>query len=1313
MPGSGCFGQREIRPCQSADVAGRTPFDHLHAQAAECAIQDQSLQASSGPEVDNSCTGLCQGTRRHHDEKARVVCRPKAKSIRSAFPAGKQAKTKPQEERQRCPERRRKQPPRPRGGLELKDDMGRASFEGQESNPLDASISLSRWMACLPRWILKSRTKFAFCLSRCFAAMHRSQESITALFPLPLESLDSFVGSGPKLSFRRWFGLCKRRTVNVWILVLNFMYLGRWPSVDELRRCPNVLQQKTFERLRTLIDVCGDAQALSSMCPGRSGPELGATLWQLEVFCSICPDLKEGYLEADRVKFQDDKTLLPPDQYPGLQPYKSLDASRLKLVGEGRWPMEKFMEGCLWLPFHGAILDIPNFAAEKKDENSKLARLWDTRGFLALFPEPCRPGFFSRVFNAFKNDEVDRQIGDRRLVNQAEFHLDGPSRFLPQGSHLTLLKVPRFSHVIRGSVTDRRDFYHQAQVTRERARSNMLPFQYAQDDFEGSNALQCWRDQLGAKKTRKSREAQGDHLREVAGPKPRAPKVDRNQHEVGLYPAFASLFQGDHLGVEYALQSHGTLLCQGGLLDASTRIQGNSLFPLRDRWDALVIDDYFALRAERISTPAQKTFAFEALANARSLYEAERLLGSDEKDVIASTTLKAAGAEINSSVENARRGFVPVGALIAKRIALSMLSLRASCLPAVTGKLVARLTGNWVSVLQFRKVLSCLFDEAFRFGAGIAMQKSDAFHLTRSVAQEFVLLASVAPMLATNIAAEYLPEVFATDASIRKGAITKAKADLTTCECLWLDADKKGCYTHLQNPFRAILKQVAEADSDHEEAAPLGFDGLPEHPRKSPLLYFDFVEICGGAGKVADAMASFGHVVAPVLGISESPHYDLGSLDLLNWVFHMLEEDRISSFLIAPPCTTFSPAAHPACRSYMQPLGFQRTDPKTLHGNLLAFRSLLLLRKAKQCKKPGALEQSRLSKMAWLSFWRSLLDLGFEEAVIASCRFGSIHRKEFRLLCHLLDCEFLDCHCTGGHSHVRIEGKFTKPSAIYEDGVALHLAKGFHNALLRCQKDESLNPEVDGLEDALTNDFVATANWEVARAWSWKSQGHINVLELASSSSLVDELSRHEASKRFTGLVDSAVSRGALSKGRSASRALQPGLKRTGACCLASDLYPAWLFCPTRLNVADDPTRDVVLRPPLPNSIIKSLGEHDFRLCRRDSDVLQPTGFAWPFSWYWFNPQMHLLIALGPLPLAQPLDFCLMGFCHLDFRPNGFRPPCPLLMTWVFVCGGSGSFRASLDFLRFGFSSAFSCLLGLATPKLKDLKPKTNATVAS
>ena len=144
------------------------------------------------------------------------------------------------------------------------------------------------------------------------------------------------------------------------------------------------------------------------------------------------------------------------------------------------------------------------------------------------------------------------------------------------------------------------------------------------------------------------------------------------------------------------------------------------------------------------------------------------------------------------------------------------------------------------------------------------------------------------------------------------------------------------CWTIL---FRSILRSLGEDGFEEGEPSflPNEFLQVP----KPPLFFFDFVEICGGgAGRVSDAMASLGHVVAPVLDLSMSSFYNLCELRLLEWVLHMLAEKRFGSCMVEPPCTTFSPAAHPAVRSYDVPVGWDRLLPKVLHGNTFSFSKL-------------------------------------------------------------------------------------------------------------------------------------------------------------------------------------------------------------------------------------------------------------------------------------------------------------------------------------------------------------------------------------
>lgn len=526
-------------------------------------------------------------------------------------------------------------------------------------------------------------------------------------------------------------------------------------------------------------------------------------------------------------------------------------------------------------------------------------------------------------------------------------------------------------------------------------------------------------------------------------------------------------------------------------------------------------------------------------------------------------------------------GCVTVGAPRVKRLALAVLSLRAARLPGLSPQLASRLAGNWSSVLLCRRCLSSIVaDGLFALGVLRSCTEDSVVPLPRSVARELVLLAIMSPLICSNVAVTYLGTLFASDAALSKGAYVATEVGPDGDEELWLDSRKKGSYALLDSGFKEMLKHVGEYEGEKKVPAPL------IRPKASPLLYYDFVEICGGVGAVSAAACELGLVCAPPLDLSASEHYDLGDLRLLEWAICMVEENRFRSFLFEPPCTTFSPAAQPCLRSYKEPYGFDREHPRVMHGNCLSFRSLVLMRVGRRCARPCGLEQPRRSKMAWLDEWISLVQSGdFEEAIIAACRFNSPHQKEFRFLLHRVSAEFLEARCTRDHAHVRIQGKFTKDSAIYTPELGLHLASAFRAALKTIVVSAESGMSCEGLESVVTNDIMSSSEWREVRSWSWKRPRHINVLEVSAGVAVLNEVGPVAPHSRVVSCLDSAVARGALSKGRSTSSLLQPLLRRSAVLQICFDLYPVWPFCPTRHNVADDPTRDVVLREPVPYSV--------------------------------------------------------------------------------------------------------------------------------
>ena len=104
---------------------------------------------------------------------------------------------------------------------------------------------------------------------------------------------------------------------------------------------------------------------------------------------------------------------------PGaFEPYRPLDPARLKLTGEGRWPLATFLDDELWLPYlepgvlrHGLSVagsGIPNFKLETKERNLELALFWSTKSLLSLFPDLPLVALLVVCSIASKNESQDR-----------------------------------------------------------------------------------------------------------------------------------------------------------------------------------------------------------------------------------------------------------------------------------------------------------------------------------------------------------------------------------------------------------------------------------------------------------------------------------------------------------------------------------------------------------------------------------------------------------------------------------------------------------------------------------------------------------------------------------------------------------------------------------------------------------------------------------------------------------------------------------------------------------------------------------------
>ena len=99
--------------------------------------------------------------------------------------------------------------------------------------------------------------------------------------------------------------------------------------------------------------------------------------------------------------------------------------------------------------------------------------------------------------------------------------------------------------------------------------------------------------------------------------------------------------------------------------------------------------------------------------------------------------------------------------------------------------------------------------------------------------------------------------------------------------------------------------------------------------------------------------------------------------------------------------------------------------------------------------------------------------------------------------------------------------------------------------------------------------------WHEVLSYAWKEERNINEGEVAAFNVMLKRRSKDPAKHelRYLAVVDSLVTRGAVSKGRSPSKALNRLLKQTAAYVLGSDQYPLTAWTISRWNFADGASR--------------------------------------------------------------------------------------------------------------------------------------------
>lgn len=361
-------------------------------------------------------------------------------------------------------------------------------------------------------------------------------------------------------------------------------------------------------------------------------------------------------------------------------------------------------------------------------------------------------------------------------------------------------------------------------------------------------------------------------------------------------------------------------------------------------------------------------------------------------------------------------------------------------------------------------------------------------------------------------------------------------------------------------------------------------------PLVSGSISLRFAEVLGKSGEGSSREEWCG----PIFDLSLSEEYNLCHVRIVQWFIFMIEADRLQSFLVAPPCASFSGAAHPCVRTYRLCRGL-----------------------------PGL-----------PSF------------------------KQFKV--------WLGNKLRGATSMCLIQGQLTRSSATYTDLLAEELAGFFHDHLIAVRRARGrLALSSSGLENILTNDLCLSLCWEEKASFRWKGASHINLLETAATLRLFRDVAARGGDCRFTYLGDSRVSRSALARGRTSSRALRGQLKQS---CRRS--VPRLWTLPWWLNAGDPPSRFSSIPPPVALSL-----RHGLSSSALTALAMLPPTKRWTSNWLrlvlLLAPSLALLLTCSsecrrhPWFCVKDSEWSLDFDCALGYPGEGL--PCQAAVWFILL----------------------------------------------
>ena len=460
---------------------------------------------------------------------------------------------------------------------------------------------------------------------------------------------------------------------------------------------------------------------------------------------------------------------------------------------------------------------------------------------------------------------------------------------------------------------------------------------------------------------------------------------------IGVWAPALSL--GDSLAVEVAQQSRRTVLAS--LHNAMRPLEiaaYRSPYPRGDTAEYLAVDDHLVAQKVTFAELRQQAFKrdSETFRDAERAYTSVKLIQHPKKRKRNETSGTYLGADVDgvAGLVSAPQHRIGVLMLITAEV------VRRGCCSA---SMLSSLLGLWVHVLMFRRPAFSLLSECFRDACHVP--RDCVFRLGRRSLNELHSLSLLAPLFQADLRVQYLPQLYALDASPSGAGICVTDVPVHVSQELWRHTEQRGYYTRLESPAAALLREqglereaVFGPESTAEVASLTGMRVPIPQPLAEGLLC-DTVEVFSG-----EANWTLAHQAA---GLSTHPGVDLSgrslrAMDMLDdAVFHELLSIALRRVVRewhgAPPCLTFGTLRRrrPRLRSKVRPHGFDPSDPITRLRNRLAQRTGFLFCVVARMGGFFSVEQPGSSVMFRLRIFTVLASLGAALTRFCCCSYGS------------------------------------------------------------------------------------------------------------------------------------------------------------------------------------------------------------------------------------------------------------------------------------------------------------------------------------